>query len=356
MQEIPTDTTVLTGLQAPPQLQERMTAEQQLAFASYFIAARDKVEDAYYAELDRRVPPRQRMVKFAWAMIKPLLGRPINDPEQFYETYGRLMRRAWLSISVGVYNDAIHAIPDPARRLLAGQVNTVDIAWEAAVSRLLHNGQDGLLVDVGTGRGNSIVRLCYLLPRVRVISITISPEQAEIADQIVRELGLENRVEVRLGDVFDPAITRDLAGKADGVTAIEVAGHFPHERKAEGIAIMARMLRPSAPLSLIDTAVARPVSRIMRSYMENQGWYVGTPEGYLSAFEDSGVTLAQWVTHTRQMVPSLVDSTRVLRSLRGRLREEFGPIVAALWPETPQRGYMPAFKMIDYVHILGVKR
>jgi len=130
-----------------------------------------------------------------------------------------------LSISIGVYDSEIHAVPDTARRLILAQVNTVDTTWRPAVSRLADLGGKGLIVEVGTGRGNSVARLATLLPEARIVSITISPEQHEIVRELVRELGLTN-VEVRRGDIFDPTVTADLVGQADAVGAIEVILHF----------------------------------------------------------------------------------------------------------------------------------
>ncbi len=222
----------------------------KLEFADWFIPARDGVEAQRYAVSDEHTSPGERARTFLGAVVDPMLGRPVRDAEQFYQTYGRLMRWAWLSISLGIYDDEIQRIEDAARRLIAAQVHTVDTAWRPAMTRLAHQGQDALIVEVGTGQGNSIARLAQLFPRARIVSITVSPEQQEVVQGLVTRLGLKS-VEVRLGDIFDPAVTSDLVRKADAVGAIEVALHFPHNQKTDGIQRMARLLKPGAPLSTL---------------------------------------------------------------------------------------------------------
>ncbi|MBZ0277342.1 MAG: class I SAM-dependent methyltransferase, partial [Anaerolineae bacterium] len=239
----------------PAAAQASWTLPAKGDFARQFVAARDKVEAVYYAEADRSMTAGQRTSKFLGALFNPIIGRPVKDAAHFYETFGRLMRQAWLSVSVGIYNGDIDAISEPATRLHTAQVNTIDLAWRPTVSTI---PADGLIVEIGTGRGNSVARLARLFPQARIVTITISPEQKAIADKVVAELGLTN-VEIRCGDIFDPSVTDDLVGQADAVGAIEVTGHFPHERKGEGIGMFARMLKPGATLSLLDSALRQPL-------------------------------------------------------------------------------------------------
>ena len=55
-----------------------------------------------------------------------------------------------------------------------------------------------------TGSGNLAVALAYHVPQARVFASDLSPESAELAKQNVRHLGLEERVEVRQGDLLGP--------------------------------------------------------------------------------------------------------------------------------------------------------
>jgi cyclopropane fatty-acyl-phospholipid synthase-like methyltransferase len=336
--------------QFPVTFEDRLSLDEKRNFARSFVAARDAVEGDYYAGIDKTVSAQQRTRRFLGALIDPAIGRSVRDVEAFYQTFGRLMRWAWLSVSVGIYSPEIGALDDVAQRLHIAQVNTVDTAWRLAYA--LQKPQ--LIVEIGTGRGNSIARLAQLFPQAQIVSITISPEQCEISRQLMQTLGVTN-VEVRLGDLFDEGVTADLVGAADAVTAIEVTGHFAHERKAQGIGFMARLLKPGAPLSLLDSSLRKPLPPMLVNYYTNQKWYFGTREVYLGALQAAGLTPIAYIDYAQDTLQTFIDTTTVLRRHRARLREEFGGFMALVWPELPHTVYLSTVKMLDYVHIVGVK-
>ncbi|MCB9453982.1 MAG: class I SAM-dependent methyltransferase [Anaerolineaceae bacterium] len=334
-----------------PRIDAAWSLPQKDEFARQFVAARDVVEAVYYTEADRNTTAGARTRKFLGALFNPIIGRPVKDAEHFYETFGRLMRQAWLSVSVGIYDDAIRAIPEAATRLHTSQVNTIDLAWRPTASTI---PDDGLIVEVGTGRGNSVARLAQLFPQARIVTITISPEQKTIAEQVIAQMGITN-VEIRQGDIFDPAVTDDLVGQADAVGVIEVTGHFPHEHKAEGIGMFARMLKPGATLSLLDSALRQPLNKFLENFYTNQSWYFGTREGYFTAFDAAGVTPVSYLKHSDNVLDTFTDTTTVLRRYRADLRRDFGAIMGLFWPELPGTVYLSTIKQIDYVQIVGVK-
>ena len=338
----------------PSGLENRYSLAGRRVFVADFTAARNKVENAYYALADANTTAGSRSRKFLGAMVNPIIGKPMRDAEQFYQTFGRLMRGAWLSISAGLYDDEIQAVTDVAERLLLAQVNTVDQTWLPAVSRIAAAGGNGLIVEVGTGRGNSIARLATLLPETRIVSFTISPEQYEIASSVAQEMELGN-VEVRLGNIFDPSVSADLVGQADAVGAIEVVLHFPAEQKVSGMKLMTRLLRPGAPLCVLDSAIARPLTSFAERYYANQSIYFGLREQYFELFEQAGLSATSYIDHTPDMNQAFKESTLVLRKLRTQLRREFGLIMSYLWPEVPGTVYVKTLKQVRYVHVVGVR-
>jgi cyclopropane fatty-acyl-phospholipid synthase-like methyltransferase len=340
----------------PPELEARSALAGKQEFVRSFVAARDAIEAAYYAIADQRSTPGTRTRRFLGAMLNPMLGKPMRDVEHFYQTFGRLMRLAWLSISAGLYDDALQGVQDTAQRLLLAQVHTVDTNWRPAVSHIASTRQGrGLIVEVGTGRGNSVARLGMLLPDTRIVSITISPEQHELVTGLVRELGLKN-VEIRRGDLFDPSVTEDLVGQADAVGAIEVVLHFPAARKLEGMQRMTRLLKPGAPLCLIDSAIERPLSAFSERYYANQSIYFGLREQYFQLFEQAALTPVSYVDYTPDMNQSFKETTQVLRQMRPRLQQEFGRLMSWLWPEVPGTVYVRTLTNVRYVHAVGLKR
>lgn len=352
-----TDTQTLRArLPLDAALEQQLALPGKLDFLREFVAVRDAVEEDYYAAADERTTPQQRSLRFLKTMIDPLIGKKVEDAEQFYQTYGRLMRRAWLSISMGLYDEPIKGVPDVQQRLNVAQVNTVDVAWRPALHHLQHrqpSSAEPLLVEIGTGRGNSIARLAQLLPHAKIISITISGEQHQLTSRLARKWNLHN-VEVRLGDVFSREVTSDLQGRADAVGAIEVTGHFPPERKVAGIGLFARLLKPGSPLSLLDSAALRPPSRFEQNYYANQSWYFGTRELYEAALAQAGVRLAAYIDHSSSMLQTLRESAPVLARHRAQLRREFGTVMALLWPLVPWLNLLTVGK-VGYVQLLGYR-
>ncbi|TCO59547.1 SAM-dependent methyltransferase [Actinocrispum wychmicini] len=333
----------------PPEIAPTLATSEQNKFAVEFTKVRDFVERRLYAEEDKGVTPSARGNAFLKAAIRSSLGKPLQDEDWFHETVARLLRRAWLSLSLGVYTKDISTCPDPAARLHLAQVNTVDLAWQPAVSQ----PSGGLIVEIGTGRGNSVLRLARLLPDTRIVSIGISRNQARTAEQLVTEMALPN-VEIRCGDIYDPTVCADLVGQADAVGAIEVTGHFPAERKQEGIGILAGLLKPGGSLSLIDRAVIdsrRPLSE----HSANQGIFLDNRAGYLTALSMSGLTPEAFIDYTADSLQTFIDTTKVLRRRRRELRAEFGWPLSLVWPAVPKYVHLPVSRQVQYAHIVGVK-
>ena len=126
------------------------------------------------------------------------------------------------------------------------------------------------IVDLGCGVGGS---LCYLAERqpIRGTGITLSPVQARLAEERIRQAGLSDRVICLEGDYCD--LPTDLE-PADLAYAIE---SFVHGPSPEGFfAQCARLIRPGGLLFLCDDfrrpvadpAAARAVERFRR------GWHV----------------------------------------------------------------------------------
>ncbi|MFC0843679.1 SAM-dependent methyltransferase [Streptomyces noboritoensis] len=191
-----------------------------------------------------------------------LLGNGTGEtvPELYRLYYNRLFSTIWLALNWGPYTPEIRRIADPQQRMYLSQVHSVDTCWQPAVQNA---PEDGLLVEIGTGLSDGWARIALLMPKVKLVSLTIEADQAEMARSIAARLGVADRVEVRVGDLFDPATTRDLVGTADAVTAMGVIPHFPPPRKADGLHAMAALLKPSAPLLIFDAYRTTDFSRFM---------------------------------------------------------------------------------------------
>ncbi len=88
----------------------------------------------------------------------------------------------------------------------------------------LHQRPGARLLDVGCGWGSMCIHAA-VHHDARVVGITISRAQAELARQRIREAGVADRVEIRLQDY------RDLSGEAfDAISSIGMSEHVGHGR------------------------------------------------------------------------------------------------------------------------------
>jgi cyclopropane fatty-acyl-phospholipid synthase-like methyltransferase len=128
------------------------------------------------------------------------------------------------------------------------------------------------LVDLGCGIGAS---LCYLAQRlpIRATGLTLSPVQARLANERIREAGLSDRVACIQGDYCE--IPPSVEG-ADLAYAIESFVHAPAAPLV--FAACARLIRPLGLLVICDDfrraatdpSAARAIDRFRR------GWHINT--------------------------------------------------------------------------------
>lgn len=129
------------------------------------------------------------------------------------------------------------------------------------------------IVDLGCGVGASLCDLAGRLPGVRGTGITLSPVQARLAQEGIRQAGLSDRVTCLEGDYCDlPASVRP----ADLAYAIESFVHVPDP--ARFFAQCRKLVRPGGQLVMCDdfrrpTTDRRAVPTIERFC---RGWHVNT--------------------------------------------------------------------------------
>ena len=98
------------------------------------------------------------------------------------------------------------------------------------------------LLDVGCGWGSMAMHAASRYG-ARVVGVTISEEQCELARRRVKEAGLEDLVEIRLQDYRD--VER---GSFDAISSIGMFEHVGTERAAEYFEVLHAALRPTGRL------------------------------------------------------------------------------------------------------------
>lgn len=165
------------------------------------------------------------------------------------------------------------------------------------------------VVDLGCGVGASLAYLAHRLP-IRGTGVTVSPVQARLAADRLREAGVSDRVVVREGDFT--SLPADIEA-ADLAFAIESFVHAPDP--ARFFAECARLVRPGGLLIVCDD-VRRPgggaeADRVVDAFRE--GWHVNT---LATADELRALAAAAGFTHvsTQDLSPYLE-----LRRMRDRV-------------------------------------
>lgn len=72
-----------------------------------------------------------------------------------------------------------------------------------------------LVLDICTGSGNLALAYAHYEPQARVCASDLSPEAVELARRNARFMRLDQRVEVRLGDLLEPFESPEFIGRCD---------------------------------------------------------------------------------------------------------------------------------------------
>ena len=157
---------------------------------------------------------------------------------------------------------------------------------------LREQGVEGLSVlEIGGGVGAMQVELLRSGAE-RAVNLELSPAYEETAEELLREAGLEGRVERKLGDIAQEG---DLASPADAVVMNRVVCCYPDPDALVGAAAerTRRFLVMSFPrerrITRIGFAAANLVARVLR--WDYRSW-VHPHAAILAAAERQGLRLA----------------------------------------------------------------
>jgi SAM-dependent methyltransferase len=131
--------------------------------------------------------------------------------------------------------------------------------------------RSGPVLDLGCGVGTTARLLARRRPGVQVLGASLSADQVAHGNRISAELGLRERVELRVGDY---RAIPCASGSASGAYAIESACYDP-DHGAGLIREAARVLVPGARLVVADAFRRRPTLSSLAAGVERRmlaGW------------------------------------------------------------------------------------
>ncbi|TDB38754.1 MAG: peptide chain release factor N(5)-glutamine methyltransferase [Actinobacteria bacterium] len=148
-----------------------------------------------YAFHDRPLSPEERAV-FRASIERRAAGEPLQ-----YVTGEMPFRHLVLRVERGVF------IPRPETEML------VDVAIDAIKAL-----DAPLVIDVCTGSGAVAVSVAYEVPSARVTATDVSGPAVEAARRNTLYAGVDDRVQVLQGSLFEP-VSRELLGTVDTVVS-----------------------------------------------------------------------------------------------------------------------------------------
>ena len=266
----------------PDALRRLLTAPGQLGLSRAYVAGDLEVVGDIYAVLGLRDrltgvrPGRTRLGDLARLMRVPgAVGRPLPPPPEEARLGGRLHSRSRDAAAVthhyDVSNEFYRLVLGPSMTYSCAVWNDPDVGLEAAqeakhelVCRKLGLRPGMRLLDVGCGWGGLVLHAARH-HGVRATGITLSPEQAELARERVREAGLEDRVSIRLEDY------RDVAdGPYDAVASVGMVEHVGEANLPAYFSTLRSLLVPEGRLLNhgITTAAGRTAMQDRRGFIQ----------------------------------------------------------------------------------------
>jgi cyclopropane-fatty-acyl-phospholipid synthase len=216
-----------------------------------------------------RLTPRARARLALAAARAGGLRRPPPPPAAELRPRGRLHSRERDALAVrhhyDVSNEFFALFLDESMTYSCGVfklgATTLEDAQEAKlemVCRKLDLQEGQRVLDVGCGWGSFALHAAAR-HGVSVLGITLSPPQAELARERVREAGFEDRVDIQVRDY------RDLGGERfDAISSIGMVEHVGEERIEEYGRILHEVLEPGG--RLLNHGITR-----LRHYDHSEG-------------------------------------------------------------------------------------
>ena len=216
-------------------------------------------------------------------------------------------------------NDFYRLFLDPTMTYSCARFGGEDITLEQAQERKLDGvlgasraGPGTRVLEIGSGWGSFALRAARSAG-CRVLGITLSPAQLELAEARAREAGLADRVEFRLCDY------RDVTGTFDAVVSIEMVEAVGHENLGAFFAACDRALAPGGRAVVQAIVIAE---ERYEEYRRRPDWIQKHvfPGGHLPSLEALRSAMARSSTLAVEQLERFgADYARTLRAWRERL-------------------------------------
>jgi cyclopropane-fatty-acyl-phospholipid synthase len=265
----PDEATARIAVRSSDALKRIAQAPGELGFGRAYVAGDLDVEGDIYNALSLRDVREDLSLGFGekLAMLRAALSvgaisiRRMTPPPEEARLHGRIHSRARDAAAIAHHYD----VGNDFYRMVLGPTLTYSCAYFASPEASLEDAQrDKLelicrklrlkegerLLDVGCGWGTFAIHAAAK-HGVRVVGVTLSEAQADLAAKRVADAGVADRVEIRVQD------ERDVAdGPYDAIASIGMFEHVGTERLAQYFAHLYELLRPQG--RLLNHGISRP--------------------------------------------------------------------------------------------------
>ncbi len=269
----PEDPVGILHLRSPDALRRIVWAPGELGLSRAFVAGDLSIEGDIFEVLAalrdtapgdlRRVEPRTLLATLRAARRLGAIGAPLPPPPEECRPAGRIHSPARDARAVShhydVGNDFYEFVLGPSWTYSCARfvtpASTLEEAQAAKYELIcrklgLDHKSGARLLDVGCGWGSMALHAARHHD-ARVVGVALSHEQVDMANQRVRDAGLEDRIEIRYQDY------RDLRGERfDAISSIGMFEHVGSARTAQYFDTLRQLLAPKG--RLLNHAISSP--------------------------------------------------------------------------------------------------
>lgn len=141
----------------------------------------------------------------------------------------------------------------------------IDKTWRKKTAKAVAKDQPKTILDLATGTADLAIALAKRNPQVHIIGLDISENMLAIGKEKVKRQGLENQIDLRLGDAAA------LSFEERSFDAITVAfGVRNFENLQQGLSEICRVLKPNGQVYILEFSMPErfPIKQAYRLYFK----------------------------------------------------------------------------------------
>lgn len=141
----------------------------------------------------------------------------------------------------------------------------IDKTWRKKTAKAVAKSQPETILDLATGTGDLAIALAKYNPQAHIIGLDISEKMLEIGKAKIAKQGLDNQIDLRLGDAAA------LPFESQFFDAVTVAfGVRNFENLQQGLSEICRVLKPNGQVYILEFSMPErfPIKQAYRLYFK----------------------------------------------------------------------------------------